>query len=313
MTYNILVALYSYTHDEHVFTRSLALAKAKGADATLHLVHVRTENEPRNKATTEPVKLRKAEALAAGVNASCKILEGNPGRKICQQAEAINADVIVMGHRGQPHWHELGAGSISDYVVKHAPCAVLVIRPPLRIMVAMAKPDDDRAVFDRAELLAKRLNASLTLLHVTPKAKKQPAPAANNNKSDAAATTNKPGPAAESKKWDCMPKTEETATNNKSLTVKQLELLAAEATARGVNTRFASEAGPCGQSICDYAKTQDMTLIVLGSHQRAGLGEIVQGSVSMYVVSHAPCGVMVIPKAAVAPAATRSAATASAS
>ncbi len=49
-----------------------------------------------------------------------------------------------------------------------------------------------------------------------------------------------------------------------------------------------------GRGICEVARTWQADLIVVGSHQRKGLQELLIGSVSNYVMHHAPCSVMVV-------------------
>ncbi len=49
-----------------------------------------------------------------------------------------------------------------------------------------------------------------------------------------------------------------------------------------------------GRGICQVASTWQADLIVIGSHQRKGLQELLLGSVSNYVMHHAPCSVMVV-------------------
>ncbi len=44
-------------------------------------------------------------------------------------AEEIGADVIVVGSHGRGAIERLLLGSVSEQVVRHAPCPVLVVRP----------------------------------------------------------------------------------------------------------------------------------------------------------------------------------------
>jgi nucleotide-binding universal stress UspA family protein len=55
---------------------------------------------------------------------------GDPGRAICDLADTWNADTIVMGRRGYRGLKELFMGSVSNYVVHHAPCSVLTVYHP---------------------------------------------------------------------------------------------------------------------------------------------------------------------------------------
>jgi nucleotide-binding universal stress UspA family protein len=53
---------------------------------------------------------------------------GPPDREIVEEALRWNADLIVIGSHGRGFWGRL-LGSVSEGVVNHAPCPVLVVRP----------------------------------------------------------------------------------------------------------------------------------------------------------------------------------------
>ena len=57
-----------------------------------------------------------------------EILFGSPDRRIIETAEEMNADLIVIGSHGYNRWERLLLGSISNSVVHHAHCSVLVAR-----------------------------------------------------------------------------------------------------------------------------------------------------------------------------------------
>jgi nucleotide-binding universal stress UspA family protein len=65
-------------------------------------------------------------STAEGINAEFHQIPGSPGRKICEFARSSNVDLIVMGHRGISGLNELLLGSVSNYVLHHAPCSVLM-------------------------------------------------------------------------------------------------------------------------------------------------------------------------------------------
>ncbi len=54
----------------------------------------------------------------------------DPGQGLCQAAKAWNADLIVLGRRGRKGLTEILLGSVSNYVLHHADCAVLAIQAP---------------------------------------------------------------------------------------------------------------------------------------------------------------------------------------
>jgi nucleotide-binding universal stress UspA family protein len=59
--------------------------------------------------------------------AETRLLEGNPGQALCAFAEEIEADAIVMGSRGRGGFKRALLGSVSDHVVRHARCPVLIV------------------------------------------------------------------------------------------------------------------------------------------------------------------------------------------
>jgi nucleotide-binding universal stress UspA family protein len=65
-------------------------------------------------------------ATAEGVTTEFHQIAGGPGRRICEFAESSDVDLIVMGHRGISALNEFLVGSVSNYVLHHAPCSVLM-------------------------------------------------------------------------------------------------------------------------------------------------------------------------------------------
>lgn len=57
-----------------------------------------------------------------------KTVMGFPKKTIVEEAEDWEADLIVVGSHGRGFWGRVFLGSVSDAVVRHAPCSVLVVR-----------------------------------------------------------------------------------------------------------------------------------------------------------------------------------------
>jgi nucleotide-binding universal stress UspA family protein len=53
---------------------------------------------------------------------------GRPAQIIVDAAERWGADLIIVGSHGHGFWGRLALGSVSDAVLHHAPCSVLVVR-----------------------------------------------------------------------------------------------------------------------------------------------------------------------------------------
>jgi nucleotide-binding universal stress UspA family protein len=82
-----------------------------------------------------------------------------------------------------------------------------------------------------------------------------------------------------------------------------LKAYSEQAQSDGVPTEFDYPVGETGHQLCEVAKDWGADLIVVGRRGRSGLAEAFLGSVSNYVVHHAPCSVLVIQEVELEPAA----------
>lgn len=71
--------------------------------------------------------------LIIGADASTQVEVGPAGEVICSEAAKQKADVIVVGRRSHTWLSRLFDPSVSEYVIKHAPCPVLVVSEPKRV------------------------------------------------------------------------------------------------------------------------------------------------------------------------------------
>jgi nucleotide-binding universal stress UspA family protein len=79
----------------------------------------------------ELLRVRRDKAVAAGVETEFTQIPGSAGETICQFAKNWDADLIAIGHRGLSGFGELLLGSVSNYVLHHAPCSVLTVQSKL--------------------------------------------------------------------------------------------------------------------------------------------------------------------------------------
>lgn len=56
-------------------------------------------------------------------------LEGKTGAALCEFAKEHDFDMIIMGTHGHTGFNRLILGSVAEYVVRHAHCSVLTIKP----------------------------------------------------------------------------------------------------------------------------------------------------------------------------------------
>lgn len=63
-----------------------------------------------------------------GSKLTTTVMSGAPAQVIVDEAEKWGADLIVVGSHGYGFWQRALLGSVSNAVVHHAPCSVLVVR-----------------------------------------------------------------------------------------------------------------------------------------------------------------------------------------
>jgi nucleotide-binding universal stress UspA family protein len=143
------------------------------------------------------------------------------------------------------------------------------------IVVALDCGDTCETVFDQAVGLAQATQATLNLLSVL-------VPESNNSLALSPYSD---------EDWRSFT---ERYQNIKTARLELLQTFVNRAQEAGVKAECTQDIGSPGSAICNLAKTWNADLIMVGSHGRQGLTEMLLGSVSNYVVHHAPCSVMVV-------------------
>ncbi|WP_088242652.1 universal stress protein [Calothrix rhizosoleniae] len=153
-----------------------------------------------------------------------------------------------------------------------------------KILVALDQSDNAQQVYEHALCLAKTNNANLMLLHVLSHEEDgspYPPPFSYWNYS----------PQLSAQTWEFYQKQWETYKNEG---LKILQSYAAEANTAGIDTEFRQILGNPGSVICDLARSWEADLIIVGRRGRSGLTEFFLGSVSNYVLHHAPCSTLTV-------------------
>ncbi|MBD2386068.1 universal stress protein [Cylindrospermum sp. FACHB-282] len=153
-----------------------------------------------------------------------------------------------------------------------------------KILVALDRSEMGQQIFEQGLALAKVTAASLILVHIlSPEEEGSP---------DLPILSNfdyYPGLTAQTfelyqQNWEAF----------KTKSLQMLQFWAAQANTAGINTEFRQSYGSPGRIICDIARSSGADLIVMGRRGRTGLAEIFLGSVSNYVLHHAPCSVHIV-------------------
>jgi nucleotide-binding universal stress UspA family protein len=83
--------------------------------------------EMREAAAVEGRGIAEHTSAALGLaQAELQVLAGDPGQALCAFASEVSASALVMGSRGRGGIKRALLGSVSDYVVRHAPCPVVI-------------------------------------------------------------------------------------------------------------------------------------------------------------------------------------------
>jgi nucleotide-binding universal stress UspA family protein len=212
--------------------------------------------------------------------------EGDAWREIRAAAEALPADLVVMGTHGRTGFERLLLGSVTEKVLRVAPCPVLTVGLPgvakaignsqpvpvggplfRRVLCATDFSDASDATVDMALSLAEESLAAVTLLHVVENF----------------------GP-------ELHPLNPEREPLRHTLTRQALERLRrAAGSAPGfccVTERV--ETGTAWREILRVAGETEADLIVVGAHSHGALGRLFLGSTADQVVRHAACPVLIV-------------------
>ena len=121
---------------EAAVSRAIDIAKSYGGQLTaLSVVDVNEEFQTSAPEAVEKLVLQakkvlddvKKKAEAAGVNVETSLKEGEAFEAITGTAREKGASVIVMGSHGRTGLKRLLMGSVTEKVIGHAPCPVLVV------------------------------------------------------------------------------------------------------------------------------------------------------------------------------------------
>ena len=205
------------------------------------------------------------------------ISTGHPGSQIVSEAQQRTSDLVVIGAMGHSALERMMVGSVSDYVANHASCSVLVVRPTglglkehRQLNVCVGFDNSDQSKYALKEL--------------------------------------------ESFQWGAQTHFDivngfGTPFNHLDVPVEIDMKEIQEMLQRNLNavSTEAREASPnlhphliqmlhIGEGLAEFTREQKSDLIVVGDSGYGLLGRAILGSVSRYVLRHAPCSVWIARK-----------------
>lgn len=201
----------------------------------------------------------------------------SPAHAIIEQAKADDIDLIVMGTHGRRGFDRLLSGSVSEEVVRQAPCPVFTVlageepTPGPYVDHVLAPVDlsaQSETIADYAAELAETYNARLTLLHVVEQA-------------------------AYPTVYGVDPITPELP-NVEAKAREAMEELGERVRQQAPDVQTVVTTGYAARDIVDYVEDHNADMVVMATHGRTGLKRFVIGSVAEKVVRTAPCPVFTL-------------------
>ena len=199
--------------------------------------------------------------------------EGPPADALLRMADRVEAELVVVG----PHGHGPGLlGSTAAQLIRSSPIPVLVVREPAsraprRILVAVDDQDMTTAVLAWAKRIHDLHPGDVTGLYVY--------------ETLLAGLPVFSGPSGEV----------DLAVGLEDAAGRWLKEVLTDAGIPEGHMAAQVGQGHAGAEICAAAEDQEADLIIMGTHGRPLAGPTI-GSVARYVVGHAGCPVLVIPK-----------------
>lgn len=238
------------------------------------MVRARQEEEGHLARFVEPL-------LGEGTPLETKLVEGEAWRAIQLVAEALPADLVVMGTHGRSGFEHLLLGSVTEKVLRRAPCPVLTVGHPgagaptgplfRRILCAVDLTKPSEATLDMALSLAEENLSRVTLLHVV-----------EGQLGEGSPDLYRPLP--------------EIGSLRAALVAEARERLHRAAppayTYCEVSERV--ETGTAWRQILRAAEETYADLVVIGAHAQGAVGRLFLGSTANQVVRHAPCPVLIV-------------------
>lgn len=204
-----------------------------------------------------------------GISPSLKVRFGDPAEEILKEAKEIDAELILMGSHSSRTLLDVVMGSVTEEVAKNATCPVLIVsQPPAqkkggrqRILLGTDFSLNSKVAFKVALSLAKDSGANLYLLTVIP--------ALIGGQTDL---------------W----------TNSKEEAEKGMARLVQEARERGVQTGILIKRGNPVKEISRAAQDLEVDFVVLGSHSRRNIWDVLLGNTPEKVSRISPSPVLIV-------------------
>lgn len=286
----ILVPVDFSEHSALAFGHSAAFARAFGGQIELlHVVEQVVHAHPSfwsaepaladelHQQSVAAAQAKLAELLQAhgelGPNASGRVLSGSLPGALADHASEAGVDLIITPTHGRTGFARWLMGSVSERLLRVAPCSVLVVRdgraapePPIRqVLVALDLSEHCRPALEAASAIANAFAASIEALHVIA--------VPSHLGADQAGLMSRMRDSVEA----------------------ELEAFVGKSTLpTGVEVRRTVVPGTPTATISDRVSELGPDLLVLGTHGYGGVKRMVLGSVAEATARYAGCTTLIV-------------------
>jgi nucleotide-binding universal stress UspA family protein len=278
----ILVATDFSTRSDRAIRRGTLLAKETGA--RLHLVHVVDDDQPsriveaeRTAADSLLNDLVQAIRTADGLDCDALIVEGDPFEGIARAAKDMASDLVVIGPHRRQVLRDMFLGTTAERTIRFSSQPIIMANgvpagPYRHILVAVDFSECSGDALRAVRHLGIDTGAAVSVVHVF----------------DPIAAGIRTGAASADSLKDYLAEEAERAS-------RELSSFLADAKCEFAG-RFVKQAqSSTANTICKAAQEASADLLVVGTHGRTGLGQILLGSVAQDVLRTATIDVLAVP------------------
>jgi len=257
------------------FADALALSYAAAGDAS---ANVESEEERDARHLREAIGRAETVLKRDGLTLDGFLVRGRPASSIVDEAEGMNADLVVVGSRGHGTIATMVLGSTAAEVVDHAPCPVLVARGSTLGKIAFA--DDGSSAARGAEAVL----AGWPMFRGSP--------------IDVVTVAETAVPVAAGFTPGLYDQVLESYTRSvdeaRAETAEESKTAAHRLAEAGLQAEAVALEGDAAAQILRYAAAHGVGTIVMGTRGHTGLARILLGSVARNVLLHAHCSVLTV-------------------
>ena len=214
-----------------------------------------------------------------GVRWHVCVEEGDPASVIVDVAQANKVDLIAMSTHGRSGFGRWVMGSVTEKVLRHAPCPVLAVRskrPLNKILVTLDGSEIAEQSISCSLDLAEVMNAEVTLFQVQTDVSLLDL--------EAAATLDAYEHGMGQRYMDGEYEREVVYLENKWHDCQR----------EGIKVNTAVREGKPAQAILEYARNNEIDLIAMTTHGRTGLRRWRYGSVTEKVLRGTDCAMLIV-------------------